>query len=362
MIYNAIGVMSGSSLDGIDLVFTTLQEQGGTWQYELKQVDCQSYPDAWKERLSASTGLAAGEYVALDREYGTFIGSCVHRFIEEHGLHHQVSFVVVHGHTTFHDPAAMVSEQLGNGAVIASILELPVITGLRSLDVAFGGQGAPLVPMGEKLLFSNYRGFLNLGGIANISIHDGEMVTAYDVCPANRVLNMIAESTGRPYDDGGAMAATGHVYPAALDRLNELPYYRKGPPKSLANDFGTQVVYPLLQSFHLSPADALRTCVEHIAVQLAHVFGSFDAAGSRQILTTGGGAFNSFLVSLLGEKLAGGGWEIVVPDEPTVKFKEALIMALLGALRWREQYTVLPSVTGARRGSIGGGLWLGTEA
>ncbi len=362
MIYNAIGIMSGSSLDGIDVAFASLHEQAGNWQYEIQHTDCISYDISWKNKLLQSTNLPAKEYLILHSEYGKLIGQKVNQFITDRNIHHLVAFIAVHGHTTFHLPEQGVSHQLGNGATIAAATQLPVITNLRSVDVAFGGQGAPIVPIGEKLMFGKYKYFLNIGGIANISIHKDDAVIAFDICPANKVLNMLAAEKGVPYDDGGIISSRGRIHEYLLRRLNELPYYKLTYPKSLANDFGTDTIYPLIKSFELKTEDALRTYIEHICIHIKNAFEPFKKDEVQQLFITGGGAFNSFLIKVLQEKVQQVNFEIVIPDDQTIKFKEALIMALLGALRWREQYTVISSGTGAQRDSIGGALWLGTEA
>lgn len=362
MVYKVIGIMSGSSLDGIDIVFTELQEQGGSWQYEIKQATCISYDKLWHQKLQQSVFLSAKDYLLLHTAYGEFTGQKVNEFIEERNLHHQVNLISSHGHTTFHLPEKKMTHQLGDGAAIAAATQLPVVSDLRSIDVAFGGQGAPIVPLGEKLLFKDYKYFLNIGGIANISIHQLDEVIAFDVCAANRILNMLAETIGLAYDDEGLVSSRGRINEDLLDKLNGLEYYKLPAPKSLANSFGTDIVYPLLASFNINVADTLCTYVEHICIQIKNSLSACKEDNVQHLFITGGGAFNSFLIKRLQENLEQINFEIIIPAEDVVKYKEALIMALLGALRWREQYTALSSVTGASRNSIGGALWLGTEA
>jgi anhydro-N-acetylmuramic acid kinase len=359
MTYRAIGLMSGSSLDGLDLVFTELTEAAGTWSFAIGATACYPYDALWTERLVSAIGLPAREYLLLHSEYGHYLGAAVNRFIDENDLHYKVGLIASHGHTTFHLPGKRMTAQLGDGAAIAAVTGLPVISDLRALDVAFGGQGAPIVPIAEKLLFPGYTTFLNLGGIANLSVND----TAFDVCPANRVLNLLAATKGLPYDDGGRLAAAGTIDAELLSKLNSLPYYGQPFPKSLANDFGTDTVYPLLQSASLPTEDAAATYVAHIAAQVAAAtrMAGASTAGSR-MLVTGGGAHNGFLVGRIGAELAEFGIEVVVPDAQLVNNKEALAMALIGVLRWRQESTVLSSVTGAQRDSIGGAVWIGQEA
>ncbi len=210
MVYRAIGLMSGSSLDGLDIAFVELQEQAGKWSYEILQADCYPYSDEWVVKLKNAINLSAKEYQLLHADYGHYTGQQINKFIDEHQLHYKVAVIASHGHTTFHIPEKKMTAQLGDGAAIAAETQLPVVTDLRALDVAFGGQGAPIVPIGEKLLLGEYNFFLNLGGIANISFNS-DQYAAFDVCPANRVLNMLVNELGKEYDDGGQIAASGTV-------------------------------------------------------------------------------------------------------------------------------------------------------
>jgi anhydro-N-acetylmuramic acid kinase len=362
MVYRAIGVMSGSSLDGLDIVFTELQETGSKWNYEIGHAGCLEYDTAWKQKLTSAAGLPAIDYQLLHTEYGRFIAQKINEFIDTNQLHHQVGIISSHGHTTFHLPEKKMTHQLGDGSAIAAETKLPVVSDLRSMDIAFGGQGAPIVPLGEKLLFSDYTYFLNIGGIANISVNTDNEIIAYDVCAANRVLNMLAGEKDLEYDDEGKISSQGIIHKDLLEKLNALEYYKLPHPKSLANSFGTDLVYPLLKSFNIPVEDALRTYTEHICMQIKNALQLFKQDTTQKLFVTGGGAFNIFMAERLQKNLEDINFEIHIPADDVVKYKEALIMALLGALRWREQYTVLASVTGASRNSIGGALWLGTEA
>ncbi|GAB3010077.1 anhydro-N-acetylmuramic acid kinase [Niabella terrae] len=362
MIYRAIGIMSGSSLDGLDIAYVEFLENGSNWAFEIQQAECIPYDQIWIHRLQEATGLNALDYQLLHAEYGHYIGEQVNLFITKHQLQFKVALVASHGHTTFHIPARKMTAQLGDGAAIAAVTQLPVVSDLRAMDIAFGGQGAPIVPIGEQLLLKGYDYFLNLGGIANISIN-ATPYQAFDICPANRVLNLLAADAGREFDDEGALARSGQVHQELLSILNEQPYYQTVPPKSLANEFGTEQLYPLIRQFGLSTEDALATCCEHIAVQLARAVGWRTSAASPQakMLVTGGGAFNNFLMERIAEHLLPLQITVEVPDRQLVAYKEALIMALIGVLRWRESYNTLSSVTGALRNSVGGALWMGQE-
>ncbi len=380
MVYRVIGLMSGSSLDGLDIAFVEFHEQAGAWSYEVKAMECYAYSPEWIERLKMATTLNALDYQLLHTAYGHYTGQLVNAFIEEYSLDYQVQLIASHGHTTFHVPAQKMTAQLGDGAAIAAVTGINVVSDLRAMDVALGGNGAPIVPIGEKLLLKDYPLFLNIGGIANVSCNYSDSYTAFDVCPANRVLNMLANKAGKAFDEDGRMAAGGSVQQEILNMLNSLEYYRLPGPKSLANDFGTDVVYPLVAGSRFGVKDtwiqdSLRTYVEHIAIQVKNALLSsreLRAAGggqegsseqpSMKLLVTGGGAHNSFLIERLSALLQEINIEVVVPDKKLVDFKEAVIMALIGVLRWREENNVLASVTGSLRDSIGGAVWIGQEA
>jgi len=383
MVYKVIGLMSGSSLDGLDIAFVQLQENGGKWHYEILHADCYEYDSDWIEKLKNAITLNALDYQLLHTEYGHYLGKQVNLFIEKNNLHHQVNLISSHGHTTFHVPQKLMTAQLGDGAAIAAETQLPVVTELRAMDVAFGGQGAPIVPMGEKMLLEDYDYFLNLGGIANISTHTSPPLNtngersgsiAFDICAANRVLNMLSEEKGFAFDNEGNIAAAGKIDTTLLEKLNQLEYYNQSYPKSLANDFGVDTVFPMIKKSNLNTEDGMRTYVEHIVIQIKNSITDITknnkppttnlptAQEGYKLVATGGGAFNSFLITRLKEVLAEMNIEIIIPEENLIKYKEAMIMALLGTLRWREEYNVLASVTGAKRNSIGGALWLGTEA
>jgi len=409
MVYKVIGLMSGSSLDGLDIAYVHLQERTSTkkdsprqWEFTILQAACYPYPPEWRQALASARDLSALEYQLLHTRYGHYLGEQVLRFIEEHHLHYQVQLIASHGHTTFHAPEHRMTAQLGDGAALAAETKINVVSDLRAMDLALGGQGAPIVPVGERLLLQDYSYFLNLGGIANISVHfelgaasselraEGQGRTggfiAFDVCPANRVLNELALLAGKEYDAGGEMASKGQVLEGLLRQLNELAYYDKPYPKSLPNEFGTETVLPLMREAvegmegegvdqgaegGVSIEDALRTYVEHVGVQvrravsgeLRAVSGELPAGvGGKKMLVTGGGAHNTFLMGRLRELLAPLGVEVVVPDGQLVDYKEALVMALIGVLRWREENNIFASVTGASRDSIGGAVWIGQEA
>lgn len=357
--------MSGSSLDGLDIAFVEFEETGGKWNFEIKAADCKPYTKNWVDKLQSATTLSAYDYLLLHTAYGKFIGEQINTFIDDNSLHHKVQLIASHGHTTFHTPHLGMTAQLGDGAALAAITQINVVSDLRALDVAFGGQGAPIVPIGEKLLFSEYPLCLNLGGIANLSYQSNAGYIAFDVCAANRVMNMLAQTLGKEYDEDGAMAASGNIDDTLLDKLNALNYYDYPFPKSLPNNFGTDEVFPIIQSSLLSITDKLRTYAEHIALQITSSIQRLNIElheAPIKMLVTGGGAFNSFLIERLKQLLHEFQIEIEVPDAMLINYKEALVMALIGVLRWREEYTVINTVSGAIRSSIGGSVWIGQEA
>lgn len=365
MVYRAIGLMSGSSLDGLDIAFVEFHENAGKWSHEILNTDCYPYSPEWKERLSNATSLSSLDYILLHTDYGHYLGLQVNKFIADNQLQYKVALIASHGHTTFHVPAKKMTAQLGDGAAIASETGLPVVSDLRALDLALGGQGAPIVPIGERLLLNDYAYYLNIGGIANLSVNANPYL-AFDICAANRVLNLLANEAGKEYDADGEIAASGEIDTGLLEKLNVLEFYKKPFPKSLANDFGTGIVYPLIRNSGCRIPDALRTYTEHIAVQIKNsIIASGKPnlqAGDLKLLATGGGALNKFLIQKLSEQLKPLNIEVVIPDIQLVNYKEALIMALIGVLRWRQEYNVLSSVTGASRDSIGGALWTGQDA
>lgn len=352
--------MSGSSLDGLDIIYTHLEETRGAWKYEIKNAECISYTEDWHKELNAVQNLSAPDFLKLHTRYGKFLADKIHDFVTRNSLQHQVDFIASHGHTAFHDPETHTSAQLGCGATIAAHLQLPVISELRAMDVALGGQGAPIVPIGDKLLFSEYDYWLNIGGIVNISVKVSDSIHAFDVCTGNQVLNILAEKEGKDMDENGDLAREGNLLQGVLSRLNEQAYFQQSPPKSLHNEAAKQLAFPILLESAHDVKDLLHTFVCHIATQVALVIKQNPPAHENsRMLITGGGAFNGFLLEKIKEQLLDSQVEIVIPDAQTIKFKEALVMALIGALRWREEVNVLSSVTGANRDSVSGALWMG---
>lgn len=360
MVYHVLGLMSGSSLDGLDIAYCILNESGGRWSFSIPAASTLPFSSVWKTTLQQAPELSGRELLRAHTAFGHWVGQQVNGFIRTHNLQHKIHLIGSHGHTVFHEPQQRMSFQLGDGAALAAETGLPVVSDLRNLDVALGGQGAPIVPVGEKLLWPEYHVFLNIGGISNLTIKEADSPLAFDVCPANRVLNALAQSLGHPFDDNGAIARSGNLLPDLLEELNALPYYREPAPKSLANEFGTQEILPRLQRSGASVPDLLRTMSEHIAMQVSRAC-SLYGLRETPLFTTGGGALNVFLVERIAALLQPMHIKPFVPDVQTVQFKEALVMALIATLRWREEPNVLGTVTGASRSSCGGALWMGQD-
>ncbi|NML19375.1 anhydro-N-acetylmuramic acid kinase [Pseudoflavitalea sp. G-6-1-2] len=362
MVYRVLGLMSGSALDGLDIVFVEFQENGGKWEYEILHGETYPYSQEWIDKLRNAVSLKALDYQLLHVEYGHYIAGEVNKFIDQHKLDFKVQLIGSHGHTTFHVPSKHMTGQLGDGASIAALTGINVVSDLRAIDMALKGHGAPIVPIGEKLLLNDYDLFLNIGGIMNVSFNKPNDYIAFDVCPANRVMNMLAQKLGSEYDFDGKFARSGTLRPDLLKQLNALEYYKLPHPKSLANDFGTDVIYPLVAKSGYSIEDGLCTFAEHMAIQLKNSLEGLlqgNESVKKRILVTGGGAHNSFVIERLSAHLSEIGVEVVVPDKVLVNFKEALIMGLIGILRWREEVNVMSTVTGATRDSIGGAVWMG---
>lgn len=359
MVYNVIGLMSGSSLDGLDIVFTTLEEIRGQWKFDIIECECVPYKKEMAEALRNSPNAPLADFLKLDTAYGSYLGEQINHFIDKYNLHHKVHFIASHGHTVFHDPASHTTKQIGDGASIAALTGLPVISDLRNMDIALGGQGAPIVPIGDKLLFGSFDYWLNIGGIANITVKDDSKFIAFDVCPANQPMNALARREGKEFDYEGEIAMTGKILPDVLNTLNAQEYYKLGAPKSLSNERCMQLAAPVIEAKEPTN-DLLRTTVEMIVTQIATAVKNYPhGKETASLLATGGGALNNFLAEQLREKLAPLNVNVVVPYEQVANFKEALVMALIGALRWREETNTLMQATGASRDSIGGAIWMG---
>lgn len=347
-VYRVIGLMSGTSLDGLDIACCTFTRDD-QWRFDLQEAATISYDDTWRNRLRDAHNLSGLELAQLHVDLGKLHGAWVNEFISQHSV--QVDFIASHGHTIFHQPGRGLSHQIGSAAHIAAVTGVDVIADFRTTDVALGGQGAPLVPMGDLWLFGNYPMCLNLGGIANVSVKESLHMEAFDIGLCNIALNHFAEKLGVAYDRDGALAKAGTVNESLLEQLNSLDFFKQPAPKSLGKEFWIREFLPVVEYSLVNAHDALRTITEHIAIQIA---GALRQRESGEILATGGGAHNTFLMERLAAHTQ---HHVVVPDKKIVDFKEALIFAFLGALRMAGEPNALASVTGAKRDSVGGAIY-----
>lgn len=341
--YNVIGVMSGTSLDGVDLAHIFFTENNGKWSFEIAEAVTVSYSEEWVKRLKAAVGFSKDELEVLNNEYTRLLGGIIKTFISDNAIQ-DLDAICSHGHTILHQPHNGFTLQIGNLPEIASLVGVKTVCDFRVQDVQLGGQGAPLVPIGDRVLFSDYRYCLNLGGFSNISFEEIGTRIAFDICPVNTVLNNYANQLGFEYDDGGSIARNGAVISPLLDELNALEFYRMGYPKSLGFEFVKETVLPMIGKYPDSAQDKIATFTEHVAIQIA---ATIKEIGKGELLVTGGGAYNEFLISRMRELLPD--TLITIPDDKTIQFKEALIFALLGVLKLRNEVNVLSSVTGAVR-------------
>lgn len=337
--YNVIAVMSGTSLDGIDIIYASYSFNS-SWNFKIKYSETLKYTKNWKEVLRNLVHNSTEELQSVDEKYSAYLGNVILGFIAKYNIE-AIDFVASHGHTALHQPDDGLTYQIGNRQILSDTLNKKVICDFRIQDVELGGQGAPLVPIGDRLLFHNYDYCLNLGGFANISYEYYTKRIAYDICAVNIVLNHYVSKLNFDYDAEGQLASKGIVHKELLRQLNELSYYKDNPPKSLGLEWVELNIFPLIDRFNLHTEDVLRTYVEHIAIQISQVL----EQGQRSLLVTGGGVYNEFLILRL-KSLSN--FEIVIPSMELIEYKEALIFGLLGVLKERNDVNCLKSVTGAK--------------
>ncbi|MEM1215408.1 MAG: anhydro-N-acetylmuramic acid kinase [Bacteroidota bacterium] len=362
---SVLGLMSGSSLDGVDLgwcAFNFSDEYPGVLlDWQLRAGRTLPYSATWTERLRQAPELSGRELWQLHTDLGHYYGQVCQDFLAENGA--EVDCVASHGHTVFHFPQQRTTTQVGDAAAMAAILGLPVIDQFRTQDMALGGQGAPLAPLADKYLFHQYWGNLNLGGIANISVRTSAGYIACDIGGANQVLDALVAEIGLPYDDEGQLARSGQLLPDLLAQANALPYFHAPSPKSLGNDWVQEQLLPLFQNKDQQLADRLHTfcvhCAEQIGRSVQQITTQYELATTSddQIMVAGGGGFNTFLCECIGQQIAPR--QLSIPTGDIVAYKEAALLALAGALRWLELPNVLPAATGARRASVGGAVHWG---
>jgi anhydro-N-acetylmuramic acid kinase len=345
------GLMSGTSLDGLDIATCRFRKNGKYWSYEILHATTISYSASMKEKLESLMNATAEGFAEADVFFAKFSGEQTKKFLLKHTI--ESDLIASHGHTVFHQPKKGFTTQIGNGAYIAAITNIPVVSDFRTMDVALGGQGAPLVPIGDKLLFGQYDYCLNLGGIANISFDKSGKRIAGDICPVNIVLNKLAGEKGKEYDKDGKLALTGNVNQPLLKKLNNLSFYKKEFPKSLGREWIDQEFFQRIGDTSVSTEDKLTTVCEHIAFQIA---ASISSEKAVTLMVSGGGALNKYLIGRIAEH-AGNKVKIIVPDHFTISYKEAVIFAFLGLKRVFGEVNALASVTGASKDSIGGALY-----
>lgn len=336
-----IGVMSGTSLDGLDIAAVVFNFQNEKWSFEIVDTETISYSKKWLEKLRNSPTLLGEKLMELHSEYGNYTGVKINEFIKKTGF--KPHLIASHGHTIFHQPEKGFTLQIGNGAEIAAVTKITTVANFRIGDVALGGQGAPLVPVGDKLLFNDFEYCLNLGGFANISFEKDKRRVAFDIGPANFPLNYFAEKQGMPFDKNGELGRKGNINNNLLEELNNLNYYMQTPPKSLGREWMEETFFPVIEKHNISDSDKMRTLYEHIAIQIAKIY-----SGDGKLLITGGGAFNTFLIERIKYHSS---LEIVIPSKKIIDFKEALIFAFLGVLKIQNKINCYSSVTGATKDS-----------
>ncbi|GIV28599.1 MAG: anhydro-N-acetylmuramic acid kinase [Bacteroidia bacterium] len=332
-----IGVMSGSSMDGLDVALCEFTLINKTFQYKIIQAKTFAYPPSIKQLLLNIRTTTLLNFFESNVIYAQWMGKKINHWLSQNKL--QAHAISIHGHTVFHHPEKGFSIQLGDPHHLAAITQLPVIHNFRNLDIALGGQGAPLVPIGDKLLFPQYDACLNIGGIANIYIQKKQL--AYDICIANMALNYFAQKLNKNYDYNGNLARKGKINRSLLSALNHLKYFQQKPPKSLNREYFENHYLPLFKKHKLSNYDYLSTLTEHIAIQISQ---SINLTNIQNVLITGGGSLNKYLIDRI-EFYSNK--KIIISDKTIVKFKEALIFALLGYLRIKELPNTIPSATGA---------------
>ncbi len=347
--YNVIGVMSGTSRDGLDLALCRFDKKNLSWDYSVIRAETIPYSEYWQEMFNKTESLSKFDFLKLHSKFGAYIAGCINRFIE--GADLKIDLIASHGHTVYHRPQEGITFQLGSGAEIAAKSRITTVSDFRTLDVALGGQGAPLVPAGDELLFGEYELCLNLGGFANISYREGNKRIGFDICPVNIIINHIANDCNQKYDRDGQTASKGNIHYPLLDELNSINYYNEPFPKSLGREWLEAEFLPVIKKYNLIPEDKLRTVYEHITTQIARCAGINKKA---RMHTTGGGAFNKFLVKLLKDNCNP---QIIIPDKLIVKYKESLVFGLLGVLRLRDEINCFSSVTGATRDSSTGNIF-----
>lgn len=338
--YNVIGLMSGTSLDGLDIAFCEIRVLNNKWEFDILETETVDYPQVWKQLLKDAPLSDGANLSLLNTSYGHWIGQTVFQFITKHKLHPRL--IASHGHTIFHKPHERMTLQIGSGAAIAAETGVTTIVDFRSLDVALGGQGAPLVPIGDRLLFAQYDACVNIGGFANISMETSAGRTAWDICPANIVINTLANRIGLPYDPEGTISSQAQVDEALFRKLEDIRFYKQRAPKSLGREWVEKEILPFITNSTISTEVQLCTFTHHVASQISK---SLPVKLGSKAIITGGGAHNTYLIDLIRNQT---NCEIIKPGKKIIDYKEALVFALLGVLRVEGINNCLSSATGAK--------------
>ncbi|MBK8808770.1 MAG: anhydro-N-acetylmuramic acid kinase [Bacteroidales bacterium] len=349
---SVIGVMSGTSLDGLDLCHCTFSFTDNKWCFKIDAAQTIKYQYNDQIKLQNANNLTAENFLLFHNSFGEYISLKLNEFISMYNLN--PDFIASHGHTIFHQPEKKFTFQIGSGAVIAANTGVDTISDFRSLDVALAGQGAPLVPIGDQLLFPEYDFCLNLGGFANISTLENGKRVAWDICPVNIAINHYMKFLNQDFDNFGLTAQTGNLNISLLEKLNNIPFFKKDKPKSLGKEWLMKEFIPIIEGYNISIHDKLNTIYHCAAQQIAKNINKKDV----KILTTGGGAYNKYLISLIEKQSRN---SLIIPTTELVDFKEAVIFAFLGVLFSIKETNTLHSVTGAKRNSIGGCLYYGSK-
>lgn len=339
--YNVIGVMSGTSLDGVDLAHIQFSIKHKKWDFTILESETIPYNSSWVETLKTAVDFSQIELEKLNQEYTSLLASIISSFISRHKIQN-LDAVCSHGHTILHQPQNGITLQIGNLPEISDLIQQTVVCDFRVQDVQLGGQGAPLVPIGDRILFPEYDYCMNLGGFSNVSFEENGDRIAFDISPVNTVLNFYANQLGFDYDDKGKISASGEINEALFNELNNLDFYRQNYPKSLGFEFVKETVLPIIENFEIDITDKMRTFTEHVALQIAEALPNKNGS----LFITGGGAYNDFLIEQIQFHLPA--IKIIIPENKILEFKEAVIFALLGVLKLRGEINVLSSVTGAK--------------
>ena len=338
--YYTIGLMSGTSLDGLDIAYTKFILKNGKWSFKLLKFRSVPYSLEMKIRLKSTIEMSGLELTKFDTELGKLFADEVDRFIVNEKIT-KIDVIGSHGHTVFHQPENGFTLQIGDASWIHKKTNKTVVSDFRSQDVVLGGQGAPLVPIGDKLLFSDYDYRINLGGFANISFDNKNGISAFDICAVNTILNKYSNELGYEYDDKGTISKSGKIIPDLLRELEEIDFYKQNPPKSLGVEWNDKIIYPILDKYSINKLeDLMHTYTRHVASQISKAI----KGNSKKVLVSGGGAFNEYLISLIRKDSSN---EIIVESEELTDFKEAIIFSFLAILKFRGEVNCLSEVTGA---------------